>query len=197
MHLDLDSICKIIHEQIPYYAEYNYGKTLTEIVCKYKPNRIYEFGTGTGFTALYLALGCYINKYGTVITHDIFDTSSTGQFTTFQQNTFLDNIQKFTELSPLIQSNILDYNEWLDSNDTNFDLIYFDINNNGDKILDIYKKLNITENSGKILLCEGGHPNRGTKKYQNVTPIHDIKVYDTTNYELIYNNSPGIIKIIL
>lgn len=195
MMIDIDKSCQTISKYVNYY-NYLYGKTLTDVVIRHKPNRILEFGTGTGYTALNLALGCYVNNFGSVITHDVFETQSVGIFKVHEQNTFKSNVSMFPELSGIIQSNILDYMVWLKSEKCNeFDLIYFDVNNDGDKILDIFNALNIPSNKGKILLFEGGHVNRPDGKYKNVRPIHDNLVKSVTGYTLLYNQSPGIIQI--
>lgn len=196
MEKSLNNFYELIHKTVPYLNS-DYGKTLTEAIIHYKPTRILEFGSGVGFTTLHLALGCYVNGFGNVYTHDIFETQSTGIFRQFSQREFLNNIKKIPELANHIQSNILDYNVWLESSDFNFDFIYIDVNNDGDKILKIYEKLHVLENKGKILLFEGGHPERGSRKYKNVTQIHNPRVQEITKHELIYHKEPGIIKIIL
>ena len=195
--IDIDNSCKLIAKTINYYGNDLYGKTLTDVVIKNTPKRILEFGSGTGYTTLSLALGCLVNNHGSIDTYDVFETQSVGHFNVHPQHNFLRHINLFPELSTFIHSHILDYNVWLDSNNTEFDMIYFDVNNDGDKILEIYHKLNIEENKGKILLFEGGHHDRANGKYQNVRPIFDDLVRSTTKYELIYNSTPGIIQIIL
>lgn len=195
--IDINESCKLIFNSINYYGDHIYGKVLTETVIKHKPKRILEFGSGTGYTTLNLALGCFINGIGNVVTHDIFETADVGHFKIHPRNNFLNHIKLFPELHPFIQSYILDYNDWLSSKSTDFDMIYFDVNNDGDKILEIYQKLKVDENKGKILLFEGGHPLRNNQKYQNVRPIFNELVKSTTKYELIYDSAPGIIQIIL
>lgn len=177
-----------------------FGQTLTQAVIEHKPNKILEFGAGTGYTALQLANGCLQNGFGKVHTHDIWHTGNTFQFKTFSQDVFLRNIKLFPDLEKLIDYKILDYKLWLYSNKetiTDFDMIYFDINNDGDKILEIFNILNIPENKNKVLLFEGGHPDRNPTKYRNVTPIHADIVKETTQFKLIFNAAPGIIKILL
>jgi SAM-dependent methyltransferase len=195
---EIDSASQKIHKMIGYYGYgYGYGITLTNLVMKYRPNRIYEFGSGTGYTTLHLALGCHFNKFGSVTTHDVFQTKSVGIFKPHPIEKFKKHIQAVPQLSSLIHSNICDYNDWLLTNDNNFDFIYFDVNNDGDKIIDIFNKLKTDSNKGKVLVFEGGHPNRNNSKYSDVTPIYDSKVKELTNYSLEYNSPPGIIKIIL
>ena len=193
---DVAATSRRIYSLINHYGYDNgLGMTLTNAVIQHKPSRIYEFGSGTGYTTLHLALGCYVNRLGSVITHDVFETESVGIFRPHPMKQYNQNIQSIPHLSALIQSNIANYNDWLLTGDTNFDLIYFDINNDGDKIIDIFTKLNIPANKGKILLFEGGHPNRSDVKYKNVTPIHHDTVKQLTNFTLIHDNVPGVIKI--
>jgi len=198
-NIDVNEYAIQISKAVRYhgYTDCNYGKCLAESIIEHKPNQILEFGSGIGYSTLNLALGCLVNNFGSIYTRDIWETQSVGHFHIHHKSNFIDNINKFSNLSKIISYDVADYNVWLNSGDTNFDLIYFDVNNDGDKILEIYHKLNIEENKGKVLLFEGGHHERNNKKYQNVRPIFDSVVQETTKYKLIYNNAPGIIKIVL
>lgn len=197
--IDIEEYSMGISKAVRYhgYTDYNYGKCLAETIVEYKPKQILEFGSGIGYSTLNLALGCYINNMGSIFTRDIWETQSVGHFHVHHKVNFISNIKKFPDLESFIDYETADYNVWLNSGDTNFDLIYFDINNDGDKILEIYHKLNVKENKGKILLFEGGHLQRNDRKYQNIRPIFDSLVQETTNSTLIYNKAPGIIKIVL
>jgi hypothetical protein len=80
-----------------------------------------------------------------------------------------------------------DFYEWIKT-DESFDFLYFDINNNGDKILDLYKKSKDKIKNGSVIMFEGGSLERdnhgiiipGGKK------MNDVK--NIIGYEVLTNN---------
>ena len=68
------------------------------------------------------------------------------------------------ELQNIIEYEKLDYRKWLDNPDTDWDMIYLDLNNDGEKIERIYNVLkDKVLDEGKVIFFEGGTDGRFNK----------------------------------
>jgi tRNA A58 N-methylase Trm61 len=118
------------------YPETMYKK-LQEIVIKYNPRKIIDFGTWQGTTAKAMAKVCN----GHIITYDFgkIDERTEGKIT-----------YKYG-----------DFYEWIERDPVEeFDLLYVDVHNTGRVLNLIHKHLKDRVKSGIPILFEGGIPDR-------------------------------------
>ena len=108
---------------------------------------------------------------------------------------------KTWDVDNLISLNHLDFYDWikLPVEDRNFDILYFDINNNGTKLLDLYENVKGNIDNGSIVLFEGGSVERdrngvivpGAQKMNDVKDIVGYKVLTKDikySFSIIYND---------
>ena len=76
------------------------------------------------------------------------------------------------------------FHDWikLPTNKRKFDVLYFDINNNGDKLLDLYIGVKHDIDNGSIVLFEGGSPVRDNHGSDG-TRMNDVK--DKIGYKVL------------
>ena len=149
------------------------------------PNKIIQLGTGSGVVTFLMAQYLYdTNPNGKIKAYDWWDDSSDG-FHIFSIEDFEFSLKNQPEeLQNLIEYEKLDYRKWLESPDTDWDMIYVDLNNDGEKIEKIYDVLkDKVLDEGKVIFFEGGTDGRfnkeaykGRKKFSEMKDI-PYKVY--------------------
>jgi predicted O-methyltransferase YrrM len=139
---------------LPNHGKYMWLPILYNIVEMLKPKKIVEIGPGKGFTTITMALAvkenqmnCNINSY------DIWNDSYWGNF----ESTM--NFYKEWKVNNYINLYEKDFYDWLKINEE-FDFLYLDIDNDGDKLLTLYNKVYPQIEKGSVVFFEGGAPVR-------------------------------------
>ena len=137
---------------LPHHGKYEWMPLLYEIVKDFKPKKIIEFGPGRGQTTITMALAMKESEGGKIYSYDIWDDEYWGN---------IENcVEYFKEwkVDDLIEIKNFDFYDWtkLPAEDRKFDIIYFDIDNNGDKLLDLYRNVKEDIEKGSIVLFVGG-----------------------------------------
>ena len=182
---------KYINElkQIPH--KYPWLTSLYALILQFKPKNIIEYGTEYGGTAMVMALALKQlqdeeNHQGKIYTYDTFDVQSKGEIgsvpnlETAKQNLSQPLIKDFIEVDRG------DFWEFCDRDKKDFDLLYFDIDNDGDKVLEMYNGCKDNIKKGSIVLFEGGSTVRDNVPWMidlNKTKMNDIK--DKVNYKVL------------
>ena len=193
---------KYINElkQIPH--KYPWLTSLYALILQFKPKNIIEYGTEYGGTAMVMALALKQlqdeeNHQGKIYTYDTFDVQSKGEIgsvpnlETAKQNLSQPLIKDFIEVDRG------DFWEFCDRDKKDFDLLYFDIDNDGDKVLEMYNGCKDNIKKGSIVLFEGGSIIRDNVPWMidlNKTKMTDIQ--DKVNYKLLTPDQKYSLSII-
>ena len=179
---------------IPEHGKYQWLPMLYSMIKYLKPKKIVEFGPGKGLTTITIAMALKDNNIeGKINSYDLWVDEYWGDY----ENT-LEEYRKW-EVSDYISLQEKDFYEWLKT-DEYFDFLYFDIDNNGDKILDLYEKTKYEIEEGSVIMFEGGSVERdnygviipGAKKMNDVKNIVGYDVLtDNVKYSvsIIYNKN--------
>ena len=152
--------------------KYPWLPMLYSIVLTLKPKTIVEFGTEYGGTAITMALALKElyeteNHLGKINTYDTFGLQTKGEIGS--NPNFQYAVQCITNYNPKVNQFIEvaqgDFFEFNKQADKQYDLLYFDIDNDGDKLLEMYEN-NITNiENGAVVLFEGGSTVRDNVKW--------------------------------
>ena len=182
---------KYINElkQIPH--KYPWLTSLYALILQFKPKNIIEYGTEYGGTAMVMALALKQlqdeeNHQGKIYTYDTFEVQSKGEIGSVPQlETAKQNLSQ-AFFKDLIEVDRGDFWEFCKQKDKDFDLLYFDIDNDGDKVLEMYNGCKDDIKKGSIILFEGGSTVRDNVPWMidlNKTKMTDIQ--DKVNYKLL------------
>lgn len=173
-----------------------------KIVYDLKPATIIEYGTGDGGTAVTMGLALLdlyesIGHKGKIQSYDLFEKESEGKYIRDVQNPFTDDNAKSLvneyKLNDIISISHGDFSNF--TSDTKFDLLYFDIGNHGENVLDMYNLCKDSIESGSIVLFEGGSEDRDNVRWMyNKQKINSVK--NITHYKLISPNNRYSVSII-
>ena len=163
---------------LPHHGKYEWIPLLYDIVKNFKPKKIIEFGPGRGQTTITMALALKENGNGKIYSYDIWDDEYWGDIEKCK-NSFKD-----WEVENLIKLENFDFYDWikLPAEERRFDVLYFDINNNGDKLLDLYENVKDNIDNGSIILFEGGSIVRDNYGSSG-TKMNDVK--DKIGYQVL------------
>ena len=166
--------------------KYPWLSVLYNIVLTFKPKTIIEFGTEHGGTAIVMALALkelqeIEDHIGKVYTYDTFDQQSKGEIGSNPNFQYAKhNISTYQPLvSDLIEVDRGDFFMFNDNPDKQYDLLYFDIDNDGDKLLEMYEKNINNIKQGSIVVFEGGSTVRDNVPWmmeKNKTKMNDVNV---------------------
>ncbi len=166
---------------LPTNGKYQWLPILYEVVKTIEPKKIVELGTGKGTTTVTMALACKENNIDvTINSYDMWEDVYWGSY----HNT-LDNFKRWGVLE-YINLYEKDFYNWLKT-DEKFDLLYFDIDNNGNNLLELYDKIQPQIENGSVVIFEGGSEVRDTVP-QMYDKIKMNVVKDKTNYKLLTDN---------
>ena len=182
---------KYINElnQIPH--KYPWLTSLYALILQFKPKNIIEYGTEYGGTAMVMALALKQlqdeeNHKGKIHTYDTFEVQSKGEIGSTPQI----ELAKQNLSQPLIKDFIEvdrgDFWGFCKQKDKDFDLLYFDIDNDGDKVLEMYEGCKDNIEKGSIVLFEGGSTVRDNVPWMidlNKTKMTDVQ--DKVNYKVL------------
>ena len=168
------------------HFKYGWLPILYDIVKDFKPKKIIEVGTGVGETTITMALALKENGIGKIHSYDIWSDWNDGN-TLFEE--CLESFKEW-EVDDLIELKNFDFYEWikLPVSERKFDIFYFDLNNNGDKLLDLYRSVKEDINDGSIVLFEGGsveRDNHGLSRH-GCKKMNDVK--DEIGYQVLTDN---------
>ena len=164
---------------IPSHGKYQWLSILYAFVHEYKPTKVVELGPATGYTTITMAQALKDNNNGHINSYDIWND----QYWSTQENCQNEinewGVQDYVTLTHM------DFYDWIKT-DEEFDFLYFDIDNNGDKLLELYEHTKFQVKNGSIILFEGGSEERDKYILEGTTKINDVK--DTLDYTLLTND---------
>lgn len=171
------------------YRDNNLGKTLYNLVLKYKPKKIVEHGILFGYSTVAMAQALDEIGEGHIYAHDLFDKYAFKHSTIKETQANIDryNLGKYVTL---IQG---DFEEWLKSPE-DFDMMHVDISNKGDTIERLYKVVKDKIQKGAIVIFEGGSEERDNVEWMvkyNCKKLRDADV----PFEVVDESFPSLSMI--
>ena len=164
---------------LPQHGKYEWLPTLYNLVKQIKPSNIVEFGPGRGQTTITIALALKELGDGHIYSHDIWNSEYWGEM-----SKTIDEFKRWG-VNDLITLKKLNFYDWVKLSDKKFDMLYFDIDNNGDKLLDLYYGVKENIDNGAVVLFEGGSQERDNYVL-NGKKMNDVK--GEVGYELLTSN---------
>lgn len=177
---------------IPHHGKYEWLPILYNITKSLNPNKVVEFGPGVGYTTVTMARALKdLNSDVTINSHDIWNDDYWGN----KQKTL--NFIESWGVSDCVNLKHLNFYDWIElpNQDRGFDLLYFDIDNNSEKLLDLYNNVKHNIDNGSVVLFEGGSLVRDN--YGNtpgVNKMNDVK--DKIGYEVLTSDTKYSLSII-
>lgn len=133
------------------YSKNDIGSILYDIVRNEKPKKIVEFGVLYGYSTVCMAQAVRDNGEGHIKAYDLFEDY---EYKNGVKEVVSHNLD-FYDLSSHVTLEKTDFLKWLD-NPEPFDLLHFDISNQGDIIKLVKEKLDKQIKAGAIVIFEGG-----------------------------------------
>ena len=182
--------------------KYPWLETLYSMVLDIKPKLIIEYGTEHAGTAVVMGLALkelyeQEQHQGIVYTYDTFEKQSKGEIgSSPNYKVAVDNIAHYG-LQDYVKVDYGDFFKFCDDPDKEFDLLYFDIDNDGDKVLEMYSGCKSNIEKGSVVIFEGGSQVRDDVEWMNSlrkTKITSIK--EQVGYDLLTPNQKYSCSII-
>ena len=166
--------------KIPSHGKYAWLPKLYDAISTLKPKKIIEFGPADGKTTITMALALKDNNIdGHIKSYDIWDDGYWGTQYECQNNIDAWGVREYIDLINL------DFYKW---EPEQFDFMYFDINNNGDKLLHLYDIVKEqVDMSGAVIYFEGGSEERDKFIKSNYKKMNDVKL--DVGYEVLTSNT--------
>ena len=164
------------------------------IILQFKPKRIIEYGTEYGGTAIVMALALkqlYEEEkhIGKIYTYDTFEVQSEGEIGSIPQLELAKKNLSNPYIKDFVEVDRGDFWDFCAQKDKEFDLLYFDIDNDGDKLLKMYEGCKDNIKKGSVVLFEGGSEVRDNVKWMNELGKKKMnEVKEIINYKLITPN---------
>jgi predicted O-methyltransferase YrrM len=133
------------------YQENDIGRDLYNAVLFNKPKKIIEFGSLYGYSTIAMAMALHELGEGKIVVYDLFDKYA---FKHSTKSKTQENVDKYG-LTNFVELKEMDFDEWA-KNPEKFDMMHFDISNNGDKIAKLYAIVKDQIDTGSQVYFEGG-----------------------------------------
>lgn len=164
------------------YHQNNIGETLFDIVLTLKPRKIIEIGVLEGYSTLAMAQALRILGKGTIKGYDLFEDY---QYRNCPLEKVRENVREFKDIVSFEKK------AWEQWEGEDFDLLHFDISNDGHKIRQLERKTREQRSKGAVVIFEGGTKQRDEvawmKQYKKL-PISESGVL----YEVINKDFPSL-----
>jgi|TARA_B100001094_G_scaffold199100_1_gene193192 predicted O-methyltransferase YrrM len=167
--------------KIPSHGKYEWLPKLYDAVSALKPKTIIEFGPASGVTTITMAQALKDNNIdGKIKSYDIWDDSYWGSQWNCQINIDAWAVRDYVQL------NHLDFYDWIKEPEQ-FDFMYFDVNNNGNKLEDLNNCVREQINmGGSVVYFEGGSVERDKYVQDGFKKMNDVK--SEIGYEVLTEN---------
>ena len=164
---------------IPTHGKYEWLPILYDFIVTLKPKKIIEFGPGRGYTTITMAKALIENNIdGHIYSYDIWDNEYWGEQSLAEAEYFAWGV-----LDCITLKNV-DFYDWIKTDD-DFDFLYFDINNTGEKLEALYNKVKNQIENGSVVFFEGGSKVRDEHGHVGKS-MHNIK--DEIGYKILTGN---------
>ncbi|MDO8604212.1 MAG: class I SAM-dependent methyltransferase [bacterium] len=171
------------------YIENDLGRTLYDLVLKYKPKKIVEFGILYGYSTVAMAMALDEIGDGHIYANDLFEDYAFKHSTTqeVQENINRYGLEKYVTLGKK------NFDEWLKQPE-DFDFLHVDVSNKGDTVERLYDAVKNQVARGAIVVFEGGSDERDNVEWMI---RYNSKKIRSTNipFEVIDPRFPSLSQI--
>jgi predicted O-methyltransferase YrrM len=170
------------------YQQHNLGKVLYNLVLKYKPETIIEFGVFCGYSTICLAEALVELGEGQLFGYDLWELYPFRHTSIAIAQANID----YYNLGDYVSLQQADFFEWLD-NPGWFDMLHVDISNDGDIVEYMLTKLEPQINNGAIVVFEGGSVERDQHSWMvdyGKRPINPLQ--EKFGFEILDERFPSI-----
>lgn len=182
--------------------KYPWLETLYSMILDIKPTTIIEYGTEHGGTAIVMGLALKQlyeaeQHKGIIYTYDTFEKQSKGEIgSSPNYNSAITNINSYG-LQEYVKVDYGDFFEFCDRPNKEFDLLYFDIDNDGEKVLEMYNGCLDNIKKGSVVIFEGGSQVRDDVEWMNsLNKVKINSIKDEVGYQLLTPNQKYSCSII-
>lgn len=133
------------------YGQNDIGRTFYNLILKYKPKKVVEFGVLYGYSTIAMAMALDEIGEGHIYANDLFEDYPYNHST---MSVTQANIDRYG-LSSYVTLVKKDFKEWLKQPE-DFDLLHVDVSNHGDTIRNLYAAVKDRIDHGAIVIFEGG-----------------------------------------
>lgn len=153
------------------YKANDLGRFFYNTVILTKPQKIIEFGTLNGYSAIAMGQALRdLNRGGKIICYDLWEKYP---FKNSTKENCLSNIKKYG-LEDYITLEEKDFYKWQYES---YDLLHFDISNHGEKIKDLHQIVKFDNTPLGLVLFEGGSRERDKVPWmQDFLPINNSNI---------------------
>ena len=163
----------------PEHGKYEWLPILYDFVVTLKPKKVIEFGPGSGYTTIAMAKALQENNIdGHINSYDIWDDEYWGKQSITEAEYAAWSVDNYITLENL------DFFDWI-KNPVDFDFMYFDINNTGEKLRALYDGVKNQIDDGSVIFFEGGSKERDAHGH-NGDSMYDIK--EDIGYKILTGN---------
>ena len=170
------------------YRDNNLGRFIYDAVVRLKPNKVIEFGTLNGYSAVCIAMALKDNGHGQLFAYDLWEKYS---YKKSQRNVCLENITRYG-LEDYVTLGQADFWSWIKEPE-DFDLLHIDISNTGHIVEEAFESLKCHLDKGSAILFEGGSQERDKVDWMvkfKKPPIYSLK--DKIGYDILCEEHPSI-----
>ena len=132
------------------YEKNNYGNLFYSLVRIYKPKKIVELGTKTGYSAYHMAKGLFDNHFGTLDCYDLWENKPPKSCPI---ETAKKNLGEFVDIVYLHKRDV----KGVDENYDSIDLLHIDLDNDGYLLEEVLRHW---LPKVKLIIIEGGSEER-------------------------------------
>ncbi|MCU0242027.1 MAG: class I SAM-dependent methyltransferase [Vicinamibacteria bacterium] len=168
----------------------SYDQAIWDTVHALQPAVMIEFGVNRGYIAIIAALALEENGLGHLKVYDCWEEGRRDGFD--EERIALDHFAKYgVQLRITLQA--MDFYDWLRKPET-CDLLYFDIDNDGDKVQAMFEGLRPQIDRGLTILLEGGSKDRD--RHDSLAGRRPIGTTQSlTGYQIIVDEFPSLSMI--
>jgi predicted O-methyltransferase YrrM len=187
--------------QLPKH-KYGWLPIMYSIVYQLRPVKIIEYGTEHGLTAITMGLALKdlqetYGHVGYIDTYDTFEVQSKGEIGSCPNFDMAVNTIRASGLHNIINVARGDFFDFCHTPNKQFDLLYFDIDNDGDKLMEMYEGCKELINSGSIVLFEGGSNTRDNVRWmQELQKRTMTSVQNEIGYQCLTDDTKYSVSII-
>jgi predicted O-methyltransferase YrrM len=191
----LQNILNFLRQDIGIH-KYSWLDTFYNKIIEEKPQKVIEFGTKAGLTTITIALALKeIEENGKIVSYDCFDQQVKERISdVISIDQVLNNIKKWN-CQDIIEVKKMDFFDWI-KDPQQFDLMYLDIDNDGDKIQQLSDAVYDQLLRGSIIVFEGGSIERDNVPWmlsKNKKQMNLVKDY--VKYKVIDERFPSLSMI--
>lgn len=173
------------------YSKNNLGKTLYDLVLKYKPKKIMEFGILHGYSTVAMAMALDEIGEGHIYANDLFEGY---EFKHATMQEAQGNIDRYG-LTKYVTLGKKNFNDWL-TEPEGFDFLHIDVSNKGDTIEHLYESVKDQIGRGAVVVFEGGSEERDNVEWM-IKYKHKKITKSGVPYKIIDQKFPSLSQIII